>query len=89
MSETTTNHDTIKRWAEARNARPAKVRDTAGRHGAGIIRIDFPGYTGEESLEEISWSEWFDTFEQQQLALIYEDDDSSEHSNFNKLVRRH
>jgi len=36
-----------------------------------------------EDLVEISWGEFFDQFEDRDLALIYEDD-----SRFNKLVSR-
>jgi hypothetical protein len=35
-----------------------------------MIRLDFPGYGGEESLEEISWDEWFDKFDERNLALL-------------------
>jgi hypothetical protein len=29
------------------------------RDDVGMIRIDFPGFSGEDPLEEISWDEWF------------------------------
>jgi ferritin-like metal-binding protein YciE len=54
-SLTTTDHDEIRAWAEARGARPACVRGTGGRGDTGMIRLDFPGYSGAESLDEISW----------------------------------
>lgn len=86
---TTTDHETIRRWAEARNGKPARVRTTGSAGDAGVIRLDFPDYSGEESLEEISWDTWFDKFEAQGLALIYQETtDGGETSNFNKLVRR-
>jgi len=47
-----TDHDKIRRWAEERGAKPAGVRDTGGRDDVGMIRLDFPGYNGAESLEE-------------------------------------
>lgn len=88
-SQTTTDHDTIRQWAEARGAHPACVRGTGSDKDPGIIRLDFPGYSGEDKLEQISWDEWFDKFEDQGLALIYQDKTSSgEQSNFNKLVSR-
>lgn len=37
-SSSTTNHDKIRKWAEARNGRPSVVR-TQGK--GGILRIDF------------------------------------------------
>ena len=87
---TTTDHDEIRRWAEERGGKPAQVKRTAGEGDeVGIIRIDFPGYSGGDSLEEISWDEWFDKFDAQGLALIYQEKtESGEQNNFNKLVSR-
>ena len=61
-SKTTTDHETIRRWLEARAGRPAHVRETGNGADPGILRIDYPG-GDEESLEEISWEEWFAAFE--------------------------
>lgn len=52
-------------------------------------RLDFPGYTGEESLEEISWDDWFRKFDENGLALMVQDSTAAgEKSNFNKIVSR-
>jgi hypothetical protein len=71
LSKTTTDHDVIRRWAEERGGTPAAVKRTheAGKE-TGIIRIDFPGYSGRESLEEISWDEFFEKFDDAHLALV-------------------
>jgi hypothetical protein len=88
-SNTTTDHQTIRNWAEERNARPACVRGTGGEEDVGMIRLDFPGYSGEESLEEISWDQWFEKFDESGLALVYQDATAGgERSNFNKLISR-
>lgn len=89
QSRTTTNHDEIRRWAEARRAQPACVKGTGGANDVGMIRLDFPGYSGGDSLEPISWDEWFRAFDDNNLALVYQETTSSgERSNFNKLVAR-
>lgn len=88
-SRVLTDHDEIQRWAEERGARPAAVRTTHTDDNVGIIRLDFPGYSGEGSLEEIEWDEWFDNFDDHKLALIVQDETADgEQSNFNKLVSR-
>jgi len=89
-SKTTTDHDEIRQWAEARGAKPAAVKGTRrGEDDVGIIRLDFPGFSGEDSLEEISWESFFQKFDDSQLALVYQETtESGEQSNFNKLVRR-
>ncbi|HZH97831.1 MAG TPA: hypothetical protein VEX38_02565 [Fimbriimonadaceae bacterium] len=89
QSKTTTNHDEIQKWAEERGAKPSCVKRTGGGDDPGIIRLDFPGYSGGDSLEEISWEEWFEKFHENNLALIYQEETKDgEKSNFNKLVSR-
>jgi hypothetical protein len=89
VSHTTTDHDTIRKWAEERGGWPAQVASTEQGGRAGIIRIDFPGYTGEGKLERISWDEWFRKLDESNLALVYEETTAEgQRSSFNKLVRR-
>ena len=84
-----TDHDEIRDWAEERGARPACVKGTGGKNDTGMIRLDFPGYSGSESLQPISWDDWFRQFDENNLALIVQDTTSrGQQSNFNKLVKR-
>ncbi len=74
---TTTDHDEIRQWAEARGATPSRVIRTGNEDpevDPGIIRLDFPGYTGAGALEEISWDEWFQAFEDGGLAFVHQDE---------------
>jgi hypothetical protein len=84
-----TNHNEIRKWVEARNGKPACVKGTGGKGDPGVLRINFPGYSGEETLQEISWEEWFQQFDENNLALLVQDRTSDgELSTFNKLVSR-
>lgn len=85
MSNTTTDHETIRKWAESRHGKPAAVRRTHQKGDVGIIRIEFPDNPNSrhDSLEEISWDEFFEQFDESGLALVYD-----EHSSFNKLIGR-
>jgi hypothetical protein len=88
-SRVLTDHDEIRRWAEERGARPSAVQRTHTDDNVGIIRLDFPGYSGGDSLEEIEWDEWFDKFDDNNLALIVQEETAGgEQSNFNKIVSR-
>ncbi len=88
-SQQTTDHDEIRRWVEERDGSPARVRGTGDGDDPGILRIDFPGGAGEDELEHIGWDEWFDKFEEQGLAFLYQDSTSDgDESRFNKLVSR-
>ena len=54
-----------------------------------MIRLDFPGYSGADSLEEIEWDQFFEKFDEQGLALLVQDKTArGQKSNFNKLVSR-
>lgn len=67
---------------------PAQVKSTAGG-GTGILRIDYPGYSGQRSLETITWDQFFDKFDQSNLAFLYQDrTKSGRPSRFSKLVKR-
>jgi hypothetical protein len=90
-SHETRDHDKIRRWAEERKAVPATVRGTArGNDEAGILRFDFvgDGQKREEALEEISWDEFFEKFDEAKLTFLYQDRTADGHvSRFNKFVR--
>ncbi|GAB3670249.1 hypothetical protein [Halopiger thermotolerans] len=82
-SQATTDHETIREWAEEHGGQPARVEGTGGGDDGdgGLLRIDFGDE--DENLEEISWDEFFEEFEDSDLALVYEED-----SRFSKLVDR-
>ncbi len=88
-SKVTTDHDEIKAWVEERDGRPARVKGTEGKAGAGLLRIDYPGFSGEDTLETITWEEFFTTFDDNNLAFLYQEEtkDGSE-SRFSKFVER-
>jgi hypothetical protein len=88
QTKTTTDHEEIRRWVEEHGGTPAIVRGTRGGDSA-VLRIDFPGGTGEDELEHVSWDEWFRMFDQNQLAFLYQERKADgEDSTFFKLVRR-
>lgn len=89
LGRATTDHDIIRRWVEERGGKPAHVKRTGGDGDPGILRIDFPGWSGAGSLEAIDWDTWFRAFDANKLAFIYEEKTAGgEPSRFNKLVAR-
>ena len=87
-STTTTDHDTIRNWAEARDGHPARVKTTGDSTGkSGLLRIDFG--EPEERLESISWDAFFRVFDDNNLAFLYQEKTTEgETSRFNKFVDR-
>jgi hypothetical protein len=81
----TTDHDEIRRWAEKHGGKPAAVNRTHEDGDVGIIRIMFPKAPNSqhEALEEISWEEFFEQFEEANLALLHD-----ENGLFNKIIGR-
>lgn len=55
----------------------------------GVLLIDYPGYSGTETLETISWDEFFQGFEENKLAFLYQDEIKvGDESRFSKLINR-
>jgi hypothetical protein len=85
----TVDHDEIKAWVEERGGFPARVKSTGDRKDPGVLRIDFPGFSGEDSLERIDWEQWLQAFDANELAFLHQDETAEgEQSRFNKLVAR-
>lgn len=72
----TKNHDTIRKWVEDRGGRPAQVKGARG-----LLRIDFG--KPEESLEQISWEDFFRKFDESDVSFLH---DPEPESRFNKFV---
>lgn len=85
-SHTTTDHDVIREWAEARGGVPASAAGSTD-DDAGVLRIEFRD--DRSDLEEVDWDSFFRTFDDRGLAFVYQEQTSDgELSRFNKFVRR-
>lgn len=84
MAEASTDHATIRKWAEGKGGKPAAVGRTHQGGDVGIVRIMFPQaqQSAHEALVEISWDEFVEEFDKRELALY------DEQSMFNKIVGR-
>jgi hypothetical protein len=75
----TTDHQEIKKWAEKFKGKPEIIPNSETETGAIGIRIDFPGKMDDTYLSDdhkpkhISWDEFFRIFEDEGLAMEYED----------------
>jgi hypothetical protein len=90
LSKNTKNHDEIRKWAESRGAVPSEVAATHTDSEPGILRFQFPRAVNKNdaALREVPWDEFFEKFDENGLALVYQDKTASgRKSNFNKLVK--
>ena len=84
-SKTTTDHETIRQWVEARDGRPSRVKSAGGN--GGLLRIDFG--EPEQNFEEIGWDEFFRIFDENKLAFLYQEEtEDGRESRFNKFLNR-
>jgi hypothetical protein len=70
QSLVTRNHDVIVKWAEDRGAKPATVAGTEHGDRVGVLRFDFEG---GDRLQEVSWDEWFRTFDERNLVMLFQE----------------
>ena len=84
MTRILTEHDQIRQWAAARSGNPAMEDRPTGIGGPLVLRIVFGQYAlnaGENQygdrpggLDLVDWTEWFEEFDRQKLALEVEDE---------------
>jgi hypothetical protein len=84
-AKTTTDHEQIRKWVEKRGGHPAVVAATQnkGRPG-GELRIDYdePGGNDDTRLKRIGWDEFFQIFDGNDIAFLYDPDSDSRFSKF-------
>lgn len=68
----TRSHEVIQHWADERQAQPATVPGTEHGGRPGVLRFNFPGYGGQ-SLQAISWDDWFKTFDERDLVFLFQE----------------
>jgi hypothetical protein len=85
----TTDHKQIKQWVEDHDGRPAMVIGPGTQMGGGAVNIFFPDHGKNDQLEEITWNEFFDRFEENDLEFLYKDEATSDgESRYFKIIER-
>jgi hypothetical protein len=85
----TTDHQEIRRWAIARDGKPAATIVSESHGEKSRICICFVSYGKDRLVQEISWDNWFKKFDKGRLAFLYQEQTANgEKSTFNKLVTR-
>lgn len=86
-TKSTTDHETIKKWAKSNSGKPAMLQNSkqTGRAG-GLLRIVFAG-DPKENLQTISWDQFFVIFDENNLKLVYTEEGKD--SKFYKFENKH
>lgn len=89
-SRVTADHETIREWVEDRAGEPATVAETASDSAPGILRLQFPDTEDDhDRIEPIDWDDFFEKFDEENLALVYQNEtESGNTSRFYKFVDR-
>lgn len=95
---TLTDHDAIRDWAAARAGQPAMSDPPTGlEQTEPVLRIVFgqqPYQDHDEGADRpggvtiVDWDEWFQTFDERQLALVVHADVPGQREQFHELIRR-
>ncbi|MFW5977945.1 MAG: hypothetical protein ACOCP2_01755 [Halohasta sp.] len=67
----TTDHETIREWVEARDGQPAHTTGQVDDDAASLYIVQEDEEM--EGLDSLSWDEFFETFEAEELAFVYQD----------------
>jgi hypothetical protein len=87
MSVTTSNHDEIRTWVEARSGVPA-LSDAEGLGGRPVPALVFPEGALAAGAREVTWTEWFAALDASNLAPRHAEGAPEDSAPFFELVAR-
>lgn len=84
-TKATTDHYEIRRYVERTGGWPARVSHTGSGQDPGILQIAYEHAGTPDTLERLSWETFFEWFERNELAFVYQPDSLRR---FARLVQR-
>lgn len=85
----TIEHRVVREWAEKRGLVPTTIRGTWGSDLPTPLQLTEPEADADPARIELTWDQFFEIFEDRQLAFTYQDDDvSGVPSQYYKFERR-
>lgn len=86
--EQTTDHALVRAWMEDHDAYPAHLDQSEGEGDRGLLRVGFREGEADRDLKEIRYEEFFEEFEEKDLAFVYPDEDPRETDDPPSLLRK-
>lgn len=68
----TIDHERTRERRGERDLWPAAAKSTHSDGDRGLVRIDSPDLSAGDSLENVSWDEWFEKFDHSDLVLLHQ-----------------
>lgn len=86
QTKVTSDHNEIRQWAQQRGGHPATVSRSGDNRGDdALLRFNFQGES--EDLEPVSWAQFFETFDENNLVMLYQEEtEQGDESRFFKFV---
>lgn len=88
--QTTTEHALVRKLIEDREGYPAHLESSEGQGDSGLLQVGLTdeGEEGDEDLKELSWEQFFEEFEEKDLAFAYREGGEEDPSDFTYLRKR-
>lgn len=89
--QTTTEHALVRKLIEDREGYPAHLESSEGQGDSGLLQVgltDEDEGQGGEDLKELSWEQFFEEFEEKDLAFAYREGGEEDPSDFTYLRKR-
>jgi len=89
-TKTTRDHEEIRRWAEDRGGRPARLHHAFGAKPESChLQIDFLQEKYNDDVEPIAWEAFFELFDREQMVLVYQTEtEGGKKSCFARIVKQ-
>lgn len=85
---TTTDHALVRTLVEDRDGYPAHLAKSEGQGDSGLLQVGLADADESGDLKEISWEQFFEEFEEKDLAFAYREGGEEDRSDFAYLRRR-
>lgn len=86
--QTTTEHALVRRLIEDREGYPAHLASSEGTGDSGLLQVGLAERDQGEDLKELSWEEFFEEFEEKDLAFAYQEGGEDDPDEFTYLRKR-
>ena len=86
--QTTTEHALVRKLIEDREGYPAHLQASEGQGDSGLLQVGLTEENEGEELKEPSWEQFFEKFEEKDLAFAYREGGEEDPNEFTYLRKR-